>query len=91
MKFGKRLIALIESAPDRCTICRKEFPHLSHTFSGYTDRHRKSPAIAGHCCKDKLRIVLGGGVYVHSDKPCSQVEYEAAFYSHPFAYLFRKG
>lgn len=86
-KIAKKVEKLIDSAPDHCISCGEKFPHLGHTFTGVRG---EKPVITGHCCKDKLDVIVAGGIFLHTDKPCSEADYSAAFYSHPYSHHFRR-
>jgi hypothetical protein len=48
---------------DVCTICGKQFPHLSTNYGGL-DKSGKV-ALVGECCVAQMRDIHMGGIYMH--------------------------
>jgi hypothetical protein len=54
---------IMEDDGDRCSICKKSFGHNIKTFGGVTGGG--VPALAGECCRTKVKEVVLQGVYVN--------------------------
>jgi hypothetical protein len=65
---------IMQDDGDRCSICRRSFAHNCRTFGGVT--LGGEAALVGECCKGRLKLTLGMGIYVERD-------YDGIFKSSP--------
>ncbi len=49
---------------DRCTVCHADLPHNGRTYYGQA---AGAAVIAGECCRSKLTVEVGSGLYVQGD------------------------
>lgn len=89
-KFEKLLSALNKKHFGKCTCCRKEHAESCHTFSGI-DFYNKVQDV-GYCCKDKLDVIMAGGVYINVDinTPEGAAVQARLTSTHPLAMHFSK-
>lgn len=60
-RLDRELQRLVKKDGDRCTACHGDFPHNSKTYYG---RAGGRAAIVGDCCRLKLSVEVGTGLYV---------------------------
>lgn len=63
-QLDRDLRKLMATDGDRCSLCQVDFPHNSKTFYG---RAEGRAVIAGECCRPKLALEVGSGLYVKGD------------------------
>ena len=66
-EIDRAIKKLARRGSTRCNICRREYEHGEHTFTGQS--LTRLWRTVGACCKDKLIKVDMSGVYSHWDKP----------------------
>ena len=62
--LDRDLRQLMKKDGDRCTVCHADLPHNGRTYYG---RAAGAAAIAGECCRSKLTVEVGSGLYVQGD------------------------
>ena len=62
--LDRGLQRLLSKNGDQCTVCHMDFLHNSKTFYGQS---AGAPAIVGLCCRSKLSVEIGSGLYLRHD------------------------
>ena len=71
-RVERHLRKMMEVDGDKCSLCKKPFPHNGQTFGGVTSAG--VPAMVSECCRPRLKEIVLSGVYVNRSYDGMRIE-----------------